>query len=197
VATSRHPHCRTCAHPERGAIELQLAGGASISAVARQRGIAPHLLYRHWRHVPDERKASLIMGPVQREALAARLSEESSSVVDHFKAVRAGLYELYQGALAAADFNSGALLAGKLHENLNSVARLTGQLATSPLVQVNQQVNNYFLNDPNFARFQADLIRALSPFPDARAAILAAFERLEAAPVERPALEHQPDVAAA
>ena len=48
---------------------------------------------------------------------------------DHLKTVRAGLYELYDAALSAGDRNGGALLAGKLHENLHAVARITGELA--------------------------------------------------------------------
>jgi hypothetical protein len=62
-------------------------------------------------------------------------------------------------------------------------------LAQSPLVQ-NNTINNFFL-EPAFASFQADLIRVLSRFPEARASVLQEFERLEAAaPVQLPALEH-------
>jgi hypothetical protein len=61
-------------------------------------------------------------------------------------------------------------------------------------VQVNQ--TNIFINDPAFASFQADLIRVLSRFPDARAAVLTEFERLEATPAHLPALEHDGDAEA-
>jgi hypothetical protein len=169
-------------------MELLLASGASIRAVSRKFGAPYYSLVRHWSgHVTDERRSVLMFGPVQREALASHLAEESTSVIEHYRAVRAGLYALYDAAVTAGDRNGGALLAGRLHENLAAMARLTGQLAESPLVQVNQ--TNIFINDPAFASFQADLIRALSHFPDARAAVLAEFERLEATP----ALEHRTD----
>jgi len=109
--------------------------------------------------------------------MAARLSEESESVLDHLKSVRAGLYALYDAAVTAGDRTGGALLAGRLHENLGKMAQLTGQLAQSPLVQINQQ--NVFINDPGFAQFQQQLIGVLRRYPEARNAVVAEFERLE------------------
>jgi hypothetical protein len=126
-------------------------------------------------------------------ALTARIAEESTSVIDHLRAVRAALYQLFDLAVTAGDTTGGAQLAGKLLQCLDSMGRITGQLASSPLVQINQ--TNIFMHDPAFARFQADLIRVLGPFADARKAVIAEFSRLEAEPVTAiPALEHQTDV---
>jgi hypothetical protein len=183
--------CKACAHPERVRIELLLAGGAGQRPLARKFGLTHHALGRHWRaHVSEERKASMVLGPVQRMNLSAQLSEESASAIDHYRATRAGLYRLFDAALEAGDRTGGAMVAGRLLNCLDSMARLTGELASSPLIQNNTQVNNFYL-EPAFASFQADLIRALSRFPEARAAVLKEFERLEAAaPAPRPALEH-------
>lgn len=188
-----HPGgCKVCEHVERTRIELLLAGGAGQTAVAKKYGMSKDSVHRHWHgHVSEERRSALMFGPVQREALASHLAEESSSVIDHYRAVRAGLYALYDAAVTAGDRNGGALLAGRLHENLAAMARLTGQLAASPLVQISQ--TNIFLNDPAFASFQADLIRVLSRFPEARDAVMTEFERLEAAPSQLAALEHHGD----
>jgi transposase-like protein len=184
--------CVVCLHLRRTELELELAGGARQTAVAKKYGISSDTVHRHWnRHVDDERKARLLIGPVQQAALAARISEENSSVIDSLRVIRAGLFESYDLALKAADRNSAAQLAGRLHENLRIVANITGELAHSPLVQVNN--TSVFVHDPAFASFQADLIRVLSRFPDARAAVLTEFERLEAAPSQLPALEHHSD----
>ena len=173
--------CKVCAHSERIRIELLLAaGGASHASIGRKYGLTRHSLGRHWdNHVSAQRKAALAFGPVNREALASRVAEESSSVIDHFRAIRAGLYHLYDAAVTANDGQTGAQLGGRLIECLNSMARITGQLATSSLVSVTQ--NNFFLADPAFATFQARLIAALRPFPDARNAVIAEFERIESA----------------
>lgn len=187
-------HCTVCRHVERTRIELLVAGGASHTAVARQYALSADAVGRHWRnHVSDERRAVLVVGPVKQFALASQVAEESSSVIDHYKALRAGLWRLYDAALDAGDRTGGALIAGRLLTCLDAMGRITGQLATSPLVQQTQV--NFFINDPGFARFQADLIRVLNRFPDAREAVVAEFARIEAAaaPPAMPALEHQAD----
>jgi hypothetical protein len=140
-------------------------------------------------HVPDERKRRLVLGPVAAAALAARVADESTSVLDHFAAVRAGLYELFDAALSAGDRNGGALLAGRLHENLQGVARLTGELASSPLVVT----QNNFLISPQFAEMQAVLIRVLAEFPEARARVIQEFRSLEARADPPRVIEHQPN----
>ena len=191
--------CTVCAHPERTRIELLLAGGAGQQALGRKYALSKDSIHRHWHnHVTAERKLNLIMGPVQRMELAARVSDENSSVLDHLKTVRAGLYQQYHVALQAGDLNAGSLLAGKLHENFRITAKITGELASSPLVQINNQQTNVtaLLDTREFANFQAALIRVLAAFPAARDAVVAEFEHLErqavphAVPTEIPALEH-------
>ncbi|MGO9039040.1 MAG: hypothetical protein ACLPV2_16230 [Steroidobacteraceae bacterium] len=182
-----HPsgQCKVCNHAERARIELLIAGGgASHRAVGRKYQLSHWAIGRHWaNHVTNERKAALIVGPVEREALASRVAEESSSLLDHFKAVRSALYDLLVKAHAAGDGQTGAMLSGRLHENLNSIARLTGELASSPLVSItnNQQNVSVMMESPEFAQFQARLVAALRDFPEARSAVLAEFERLEVA----------------
>ncbi len=196
---SRTGQCRLCACPDRARAELLLAGGASFAAVGRKFKLHHDAVRRHWaHHVSASRKGALALGPVQREALAARVAEESEAVIDHHRAVRAGLYELYNAALEAGDRTGGSMIAGRLIEVNGAIARITGQLATSPLIQ-NNTVN--FYGSPEFAQFQADLVRVLCRFPDAREAVLAEFERLETAatdtpPADRAALEHQPSAVA-
>jgi hypothetical protein len=200
--TTRRGHpggCKVCAHVERTRIELLVAGGAGQKAIGTKYGLSKDSVHRHWRdHVPDHRRASLLLGPVPRQALAARVAEENSSVLDNLRIVRAGLYQQYDAALTAGDRQTGALLAGRLHENLRITAGITGELASSPLVSItNNQTNIALLTESQeFLAFRADLIRTLSRFPEARAAVLAEFERIEAEASELPALpalEHQRD----
>jgi hypothetical protein len=204
-----HPGgCKVCEHVERTRIELLLAGGAGQTAVAKKFGMSKDSVHRHWRgHVSEERRLNLIMGPVGRMELSARVCEESSSVIDHLKIARAGIYQQYHAALGAGDRNGGALLVGRLHENLRITAQITGELLSSPLVQINNSQTNVtaLLDSREFAAFQATLIRVLGHFPEARDAVVAEFERLERlatpvprpAPITVPALEHAPETAGA
>ena len=174
--------CVVCAHPERVRIELLLAGGAGQKAIGRKFGMSKDCVHRHWHgHVTEQRRASLILGPVPRQALAAQVCEENTSVLDNLRIVRAGLWNQYDCALEAGDRIAVALLAGKLHNNLQITAKITGELASSPLVQINNQQNvSVMIESPEFAQFQARLIAVLRDFPDARVAVLREFERLEA-----------------
>lgn len=185
--------CSICSHPERSRAELLIATGASIRSVARKFQIPYDRLWRHWRHTPPERKAALALGPVQRAALAARVSEESESVLDHYMAIRAGLYALYDAAVEAGDRSGGALLAGRLIEVCNAVGKLTHQLAATPLV-MNQQ--NIYLT-AEFSELQAALVRVLAPFPEARAAVIGAFRQLEARIASPPMIEARRETQAA
>jgi hypothetical protein len=166
-------------------IELLLAGGSGQKAVGRKFGISKDSVWRHWtRHVDAQTRARLIMGPVQMHALAAQIAEENTSVIENLRIVRAGLFQQYDAALEAGDRTVGALLAGKLHQNLQITARITGELASSPLISISNTQNNNvaMLETPAFAAFQARLIGVLRAFPDARDAVIAEFEKLEAAP---------------
>ena len=178
--------CTVCQHPERTRIELFLTEGVTMNSVARKYAVTRHALRRHWdNHLSPERKATLALGSApDREALTSRIADENSGVIDHFRAVRAGLTRLFNAALDATDGTTGAMVGGRLIECLNSMGKLTGELANSPLVQINQQ-NNY-LSDPGFARFQAMLIETLRPYEEARNAVISLFETIDDEAPEQP-----------
>jgi hypothetical protein len=187
--------CKVCTSSQRTQIELLLAGGASQRAVAEKFTLTHDCICRHWRlHVDVSRKATLAMGPVPRQALAARVAEENQSVLENLRYARAGLWQLYSAALTAGDRTGGALLAGRLHENLRDVARLTGELASSPLIQ-NNTINLH--ESPAMAAALdsiIELIRAALEvnYPDALAAVLRAVRIAVDEPPELPAIEHVP-----
>jgi hypothetical protein len=180
--------CKICQHPERVRAELLLAGGASVRSVSQKFGVNREGLRRHYAlHVSLEKKTALAFGPVQREHLASRLGEESEAIVDHLKAARAAIYQVLDAALEAGDRNGVAQLTGRLHENLRELARLTGQIANSPMIGNQTNIANIFVS-PEFARLQCTLLEALRPYAAARAAVVQALRSMEAQPV--PALPH-------
>jgi hypothetical protein len=169
---------------------LLVAGGASLRSVALKIGVPYYSLRRHWiSHVTDERRATLVLGPVTREALASRVSEESESIIDHLKASRAAIYQVLEAALAAGDRNGVALLTGRLHECLREMARLTGQISNSPMIGNQTNIANIFVS-PAFAQLQLVLLEALRPFNEARGAVVRALRSLEGGSVPMPALPH-------
>lgn len=188
----RRGPCKVCAHHEVLRIELILASGAGQLAVARKFGLSKDSVARHWhRHVSDERKAALIVGPAALQSLGAKVGEEAESVLDLHKAVRAPLWAAYAAAAEAGDAVTLDRLSGRLTDSISATGRLTGELASSPLVQNNVQIN--LIANPEFERFRSNLLRVLSRFPDAARAVIAEFQRLDApsAPAHH-LLEHTP-----
>ena len=173
---TKHAKCPMCQHVERIRFELELAGGSSIKAVARKYKLPYHPLQRHWKHVDTDRKVRLKLGPVQQQALVARISEENSSVIDSLKIIRAGLYEALDKAQTAGDLYAISLLAGKLHENLRITGNITGELASSPLVTTTN--NTLILESPFMADLRAMLVERLRPFPEAARAVIEGLEAL-------------------
>ena len=171
-----------------------MAAGAGQAALGKKYHISKDSVFRHWsRHVDDERKARLLMGPVQRQALAARIAEENASVLDNLKIIRAGLYEAYDAALRAGDRNSIALLSGRLHENQRIVGGITGELANSPLIQ-NNTINN-FHDSPEYTRLREGLKQFGRKHPEVMPALIEMIENLDKEPAPAqplPALEHRP-----
>ena len=185
----RRGPCKVCGHADVARIELLLASGAGQRATGRRFNLSRDSVFRHWSgHVSPERKAALIAGPAALQSLGAKIGEEAESVLDLHKAVRAPLWSAYAAAAEVGDAVTLDRISGRLTDSINATGRLTGELASSPLVQ-NVQIN--LIANPQFARFQSDLLRVLSKFPEAARAVMAEFQRLDGPPsIVRPALEH-------
>jgi hypothetical protein len=125
-------------------------------------------------HVSAEARAEYIAG-AEIEHLDELVTRENTSCLDHYALVRSKLYRHLDAAGEANDRINIDRLAGRLHENFRDVSRLTGELQRSPLLL---QQNNY-LSDPNNARIIAAVVSAVSPYPEARAAVALALRRLD------------------
>ena len=176
--------CLTCQHPRRVEIERLICRGASIKKVAQKHDLNPFAVRRHMHaHVSPEARAEYLVG-ADIEKLGELVVEETGSVLTHYAAIRARLYRHLDAAGEANDKINIDRLAGRLHENLHHVSRITGELQRSPLLV---QQNN-FLSHPDTARTIAAIVSAVAPFPEARIAVAQALRRLEQA--DQPALEH-------
>jgi hypothetical protein len=123
--------CKGCLHPDRVRIERMLAAGASLKATARKFKISYHALRRHWHgHVGAEIRAAHIAGAgVTKDELEELNADESLSVLDHLRVVRQRLYLGLDACTATGDRMGLSNIAGRLHENFQLLAKLTGCLA--------------------------------------------------------------------
>lgn len=176
--------CAVCCSSDRAQAEILIASGASVRSVAARFKLTYHGLWRHWkRHVTPATKIMLVAGPTAKLGeLSSRIADEGIGILDHLKIVRSALYCMLDAAVVASDRHGTALLASKMHENVALCAKLTGELAESPLVQTN--VNVMVL--PQITALQAHLLRVLADYPDARVAVIRAFHQMEEQETARP-----------
>ncbi|WP_439399348.1 hypothetical protein ACRQ5Q_18405 [Bradyrhizobium sp. PMVTL-01] len=172
--------CQVCRHPERWRVELLRAGGASLDALADKFSLDRDAIWRHWqKHVSDEMKASYLCGPAQLAELAEKAASEGDSVLDHLRMVRTVLTGQLAAMNEAGDGRGVAYVAGRLTSVLETIARVTGELG-SMASSINVTNNLTVLAEhPAFLRMQATMLRALAPFPDARASVVAALRDLD------------------
>src|SRR5436853_3303692 len=162
--------CQGCNHSERVRIERLLAAGASIKGAARKFAIDYHALHRHWRnHVSAEARATYVAGAgATKDQLEEIVAAESLGLIDHYRIVRAALYQGFSAAAELADSNSLTLLAGRLHENFRDCGRLTGELQRGPLLNIQ---NNILVN-PDYTRAIARIVGAVATYPEARETVI-------------------------
>lgn len=180
------PACVVCNHVDRARMETLKAGGASFEAIAKKfDGVSKDQFWRHWtRHVPAERRAELIGGPeIKIEQLAEKAAESGLGLLDSFAHMRARLFSSFDAACDVGDRSGQSMIAGRLLETLREMGKLTGEIRQISGGGVTINNNVAVMNSPAVAEMQAVIIRALAPFPEARAAVVAALRGMEPEPV--------------
>src|SRR5579864_704987 len=169
--------CQVCRSNDRSQIETLLACGATKISVARRFNLSFDTVDRHWRNHcwPSQRAARAAKALRPGVEIEKLINEESSGLLENLKGIRAKLHYLYDAAVEARDTRNAALIVTRLHENLRLVANLTGELIkhTTPNI-TNIMVNGDVVELMNAVRL------AVAPYPEARKAIVTAFDRLEA-----------------
>jgi hypothetical protein len=183
--------CTICGHAQRYQVELALVSGVSCRAVARKYSVSRDAAWRHLKnHVPPERRAELVAGPLKPAELAERAADEGMTLLEHLSMVRNSLMARFLAASEADDRQGTALVAGRLLDCLRLTASLTGELSKAG---ASITTNIAILQSPLMADLQSMLIRTLAPFPDAREAVLGGLEELSRRAMQEaplPAIEH-------
>jgi hypothetical protein len=170
--------CTICGHARRYEIELALVSGVSCRAIGRKYAVSRDAAWRHLRnHVPPERRAELVAGPLKPAELAERAADEGLTLLEYVAMVRNSLMARFLAASEADDRQGTALIAGRLLDCLRLTAQLSGELSKAGASITN---NIAILQSPLMADLQSMLIRTLAPFPTAKEAVLGGLEELSA-----------------
>jgi hypothetical protein len=168
--------CTICRHERRYEIELALTAGVSSRAVAKKFTVSRDAAWRHLtNHVTPERRAQLVAGPMKLGQLAEKATAEGTTLIDYLGMIRSVLMARFLAAAETGDNQSTGLLAGRLNEALRLMASVTGELQNATAGVTN---NILIANSPFVADLQSMLLRVLSPFPEARLAVIRGLEDL-------------------
>ena len=158
----RGTQCTVCAHREASAIDLALARGVSVTALARRYDLGTDSIYRHRaNHLPATVRAKLLAGPEIEIDLDQLRESESQSLLANLVALR---HRLFAALDAAEEYNDAGMLtrvASQLHANLELTGKLLGDLGVG-LTNVNVLVM------PQYVELLVALVQALGAFPEAR-----------------------------
>jgi hypothetical protein len=167
--------CTICAHREHAGIDLALARGVSVTAIARRYKLGTDSIYRHSRnHLPVQLRAKLIAGPSIEGVDLDKLREtESQSLLANLIAIRRRLFASLDVAEEHGDGNMISRVASQLHRNLELTGSLLGDLGAGSTSVTN------ILIAPQYLELRVALVQALAPYADARQAVAAVLHSLE------------------
>jgi hypothetical protein len=177
--SKKGPSCTVCKHPDRVRIEATRIAGASLDSISAKYGISRDCIFRHMRrHVGEDLRAEYLAA-VRIKELAQKAAAEGMSVLQYLSLIRSTLMNEFQLAAAVHDRHATSALAGRLNEVLRSIGSISGELGDmARSITVNGNIN--IMNNPVLANLQANILRALAPFPEARAAVIGALRAMDA-----------------
>jgi hypothetical protein len=175
---ARSARCSVCSHTDRVLIEQTRIAGASLDTIAAKYNVSRDAIWRHMgKHVSEDLRAEYLANVPMKE-LAAKAATEGVSVLQYFSIVRGVLMQQFQLASSVNDRNAVSTLAGRLTEVLRAIGSISGEMGN--MAVNNLTINNVsIMNSPVFANLQANLLHALAPFPEARAAVVNSLRRMD------------------
>ncbi|MBR1156584.1 hypothetical protein [Bradyrhizobium sp. JYMT SZCCT0428] len=175
LAANKISKCLTCSHRERAGIDLALARGVSVRALASRYKLSRDTLYRHAKqHLPAQLRASLIAGPDLSIDLDKLRETESQSLLANLVNLRGRLFSALDVGEENGDANMVARVAGQLHHNLEITGKLLGDLSTGGSTTINN-----VLVLPAYVQMRVSLVDALRPFPEAARAVASVLHTIE------------------
>jgi hypothetical protein len=154
--------CKICCHPDRDGIDTGLTSGIPLADLARTYGVTSQGLIRH----REAHLSKAVQAAAQRERQEITEAREDSLLTQCRMLHRQAL-ALMTAAYQARDYRGAIAGVGAPTKLLELQGKFLGQIRdTGPTV-------NITLNDVR--SLQVNIVAALEPFPEAKAAVLRAL----------------------
>jgi len=151
-----------CDHPERHGIDKALVSGTPYRSVAKRFRLSESAVYRHkTEHLPAHLSKA-------REAEEAARADDLLEQVRH---LQAHALDILECAEKAGDLRTALAAISQARGNLELLGKLAGDLDERPVVNV--------LLSPQWVMIRTSMLKALSAYPEARAAVAESLMELE------------------
>ena len=168
---------------DRAEIEAELLAGKSVRAIAKKFQIHEGSLYRFRAKLPKALKAMALGERLKPGCDLEELrKEESEGLLSRLAQQRMRLLWQQDAAMANGNHQAVATLASGIHRNLELVAKLLGELQ-----QHSTRTTISVLVSAEYLTLRNALIRALHPYPEARAAVARTLREMESSAAARTA----------
>jgi len=155
--------CSICNHPQSAEIDAAVIAGSSYRDIARQFDVTPGAM---GRHVKNHLVATLAAArDAERVARGDDLLDQLAGMARQAQRITDQAEEEGTASVALAGLR-------ELTRMLTLKCKLRGELNTNPVVNV--------LVSPEWTATRSALMLALGPYPDARAAVVAALDGVKA-----------------
>ncbi len=158
--------CTICAHPDRAAIDTALVAGEPVRSVASRYVTIGRMAVQ--RHKDDHLPAMLAKAHEAGEVAHA------DDLLGQVRQLRGKAISILLQAERAGDLRTALMGVREARACVELLAEMEGELNRSQTV-------NVLIASPHWLETRNSLIAALRPFPEARAAVVAALLKLESA----------------
>ena len=157
--------CTVCTHPERDAIDDELASGATYMGVSRKYELGPESVRRHHQSH---------LSPALAAIDAEREAEVNATLVARIEQLVRRADELYKITASEGKVTSALAALREMRGSLELLGKATGELDDRPQVTLN------LMASPEWLAVRDVILAALMAYPDARAAVSGQLLQLEA-----------------
>ena len=149
--------CTICSHERRTAIEEAMVTGTAKRRIASQYGVTERAVRYHMReHLPA----------LLAKARAAEQAARADDLLCDIKNIRSHTIALLMRAEQEDDSHTILRAIREARENVRLLGELHGKLETGPKVELHMH--------PEWVELRTVIVGALTPFPEARMAVLQA-----------------------
>ena len=159
------PSCTVCQHENVLGIEAELAKKTPIRRIVAKYGASEGSIRRHRENCMKEKMA------IAKVNAEKELETSCLPVIQQLRMLQESTLEILRGA---KDEYISLKASSEVRKNLELMARLTGEISPNG-VTVGVGINLTLETSPEWADVQRRMVEALEPYPEARAAVVAAL----------------------